>query len=211
MLVRIPFIIAVDGPTGAGKGTLARRLARHLDVYHLDAGSYYRRLVFMAIQTRANPRNPHELLPLFEDAMRIPEGAHLRTLEVGELTSIISNQPAVRAPFNPFLRKLALERPTVIEGRGCADEVVPDAAVKIFLHARPEVRAERYYQERFGIESTSLERMLEWVKRRDQLDGPRLVPARDAHVIDSSDLDVNEVFLRARTICNDARKQYSPC
>ena len=201
-------IIAIDGPAAAGKGTLARRVAEHLGLAYLDTGLLYRAVGYQLLEKGDDPENPE----LAEAAAQALDPAHfdnpaLRTDDVANAASMVSAIPAVRAALLAFQRSFAANPPTgkngvVLDGRDIGTVVCPEADAKLFVTASVEVRAERRLKElqERGEEAIHA-RVLQDMKERDARDSGRdvspLVPADDAFVLDTSDLDADAVFAAA--------------
>ena len=206
------FVVAIDGPAAAGKGTLAERLARHLDLPYLDTGLLYRaigRLMF----DRGFDLDDAELAGQFAQALD-PEDlkrGDLRGREAGELASRVAVHPSVRAALVDFQRSFAARAPgAVLDGRDIGTVICPTADVKIFVTASPEVRARRRTDELLAKgRDVHYETILAETKERDARDSTRAVaplkPAEDAIVLDTSDLDRDGAFAAAVAIV-DARR-----
>lgn len=199
-----PFVIAVDGPAAAGKGTLARRLAEHLGYAYLDTGALYRAVGIKTIRAGGDPDDA-EAAARAARALAAEDLSHpdLRGDAAAQAASKVAAQPAVRAALLDFQRRFASAPPggrgAVLDGRDIGTVVCPDAQVKLFITASLPVRAERRLRELRDrgaavIHSTVLRDM----KERDARDSARelapLRPAADAYVIDTSDLDPDTVF-----------------
>jgi len=205
-------IIAVDGPAASGKGTLARRLARHYGLSYLDTGALYRAVALTLLRAgkppserRAAARAAANLDPAL---LTDPE---LRTDPVGEAASIVAAMPEVRAAILELQQAVAHRQPgAVLDGRDIGTVVCPDADVKLFVTASPEIRAERRRKELVARrEPAPLEEVLETIRQRDARDQTRAVAplrrARDAHLLDTTDLDIEAAFQAAVAII-DRRK-----
>jgi 3-phosphoshikimate 1-carboxyvinyltransferase len=204
-----PLTIAVDGPASSGKGTLARRLAEHFGLPYLDTGSIYRAVGLKLIYSG---RNPYDKRAAIDAAHSLSEqdlsNPRLRQERIGQAASIISAIPEVRAVLLDFQRRFA-KSPTgaVLDGRDIGTVVCPDATVKIFITATLETRAKRRHRELQGegieVVYTSV---LDDLRERDERDAHRavapLVPADDALIIDTSNLDAQSVFAQAVAIVN---------
>jgi len=197
-------IIAVDGPAAAGKGTLARRLARHYGLAFLDTGALYRAAALHALEIGGDPRDER----VAEAAARRVTSRdigdpRLREERVAQAASIVSAIPAVRAALLQFQRDFAATPPgAVLDGRDIGTVVCPHADAKIYVTASLEARAERRFQElqRLG-EIAIYERVLQDMKERDARDSARrtapLKPAEDAIVLDTTELDAEAAFRAA--------------
>ena len=194
-------IIAIDGPAASGKGTLAKRIAAHFGLHHLDTGLLY----------RAVARDVQRLGAALDDAERAAAAARaldpaglddpdLRKPGAGEAASIVARIPQVRAALLEFQRSFAQLSPgAVLDGRDIGTTVCPDADVKIYVTATPEVRAERRFLEMQGRgEAATYEGVLADIRRRDQRDASRdtapMRSADDAFLLDTSNLDIEAAF-----------------
>lgn len=205
-------VIAIDGPAASGKGTLARRLAEHYGLPHLDTGLLYRAVACALID---------EGLPL--DDVTAAEAAarglsltefdpeRLRTREMGEASSVVAAIPAVRAALIDMQRSFAARAEgAVLDGRDIGTVICPNATVKIFVTASPETRAQRRALELAGRgEEVDYAVILEDVRARDARDSERalapLKAADDAITLDTSTLDREEAFAAAQAIVEKAR------
>ncbi|WP_119274487.1 (d)CMP kinase [Taklimakanibacter deserti] len=204
-------IIAVDGPAAAGKGTLARALARHYNYHFLDTGSLYRMVGFAVLVRGHDPRDEAAALraaqALKPDLMHEPD---LRSEKVGEAASIVAANLKVREALLGFQRDFASRAPgAVLDGRDIGTVVCPDAEAKIFVTASPEVRARRRHAELAERgEVVPFETVLAEIKARDERDRTRahapLVPAKDAYVLETSAM-TREDALRAAIEFVDGR------
>jgi CMP/dCMP kinase len=209
-------IIAIDGPSGAGKSTLGKKLAKELGLLYLDTGAMYRAVAVAALNKDVDFVDHEGLTQIANDA-RIelvgePDSLHIfldgvditseiRTLEVAQAASIVSTISGVRRVMVDHQRQIgnSAANGCVLEGRDIGSVVFPNANFKFFLTAKPEARARRRYEEdkSKGLTST-YEQTLAEINQRDQRDVSRtdspLVIADDAIVIDTSELDLREVF-----------------
>ena len=194
----VPLIIAIDGPSASGKGTLARRLASHFGLPHLDTGLLYRAVGWMAERTG---RPPVEIAAALQPGdLDDPE---LRTDQAGQAGSKVAAIPEVRANLLNFQRKFACQASgAVLDGRDIGTVICPDAAIKLFVTASPQARAERRYQElrERGLD-TIKPRVLAEMAERDRRDSERaaapLLAAPDAYLLDTSDMDADAAFAAA--------------
>ena len=207
-----PVIIAVDGPAASGKGTLARRLAAHFDYAYLDTGSLYRALAFDVLRRGEAPENASAGLRAAKalDLAMLNDPdilTALRTDAVGTAASLIAAQPDTRTAILQIQRDIADKPPddkagAVLDGRDIGTIVCPQAAHKIFVTARAEIRAERRWQELHQHDpQVSLKEVLADLESRDQRDSARATApmraAQDAHLLDTSDLSIEETFAAA--------------
>lgn len=204
-------IIAIDGPAASGKGTLARRLAEHLNLEYLDTGSLYRAVGMKIIYAGKDPNNSGDALEAAQtiDAEDLAN-PRLRQERIGQAASIVSAFPEVRAALLEFQRNFAKKsaisgRGAVLDGRDIGTVVCPDADFKFFITATLFARAKRRHKELEGQGITVVfESVLEDLRERDERDEKRSVapmrPADDAYIIDSSKLDASEVFNTASMV-----------
>ncbi|WP_339831646.1 (d)CMP kinase [uncultured Parvibaculum sp.] len=204
-------IIAVDGPAASGKGTLARALARHYGLAYLDTGSLYRAVGQAVLAVGGDPTHEGAALAAAKalDPTRIDEKV-IRTAEAGHAASLVAAMPAVRAAMLDLQRRFAARKPgAVLDGRDIGTVVCPQADVKLFVSASPEIRAHRRWLElnSSGV-SLSEAQVLEDVKERDRRDAERAAspmrPASDAHLLDTSDLSIEATFDAAVAIIDKA-------
>ena len=216
--------MAIDGPAGAGKSTLARRAARDLGFYYVDTGAIYRTVGYHMDFYGIGPRDTDGINRLLGDvniAIRYDdEGVQhmilngrdvtgdIRTPEMSAIASVISAQPAVREYLLEMQRELARAHSVVMDGRDIGTVVLPDADVKIFLTADPEVRARRRYEELLARgEKVAFENVLADLQQRDRQDSERkLAPlkrARDAVLLDTTEMDLEQAAAALETIVKE--------
>jgi cytidylate kinase len=198
-------IVAIDGPAGAGKSTVARKLAERLGFRYLDTGAMYRALTWLALR-EGLPLG--EEAPLGELARRNPvvfdevgrvfiAGADvtsaIRQSRIDQVVPVVARHHPVREVMRERQRELGLQGNAVIEGRDIGTVVAPDAEVKVYLQADPEVRAARRQKERPDIGADALATDL---RARDKSDRERMQPAEDAVLIDTTGLEVDDVVAR---------------
>jgi cytidylate kinase len=191
-------VIAIDGPSAAGKGTLARRLAEHFGLPHLDTGLLYRAVGLLSERT-SRPAADIALALAASDLVD-PE---LRGDEAGQLGSKVAAIPEVRANLLRFQRQFATQQPgAVLDGRDIGTVICPDAPVKLFVTATPRARADRRFEElRNRGADTIKPRVLAEMAERDRRDSERaaapLKAAPDAYLLDTSDMDADAAFAAA--------------
>jgi len=199
-------VIAIDGPAGSGKSTVARRLAERLDLQYLDTGAMYRAVTFAALRRNIDPADAEPVAELARnvDLAVTLEGVtvdgvdatiEIRGPEVTRAVSTVAANPEVRAELVSRQREWARRRGGgVIEGRDIGSVVFPDALLKVYLDARPEVRAARRSKE---VSDLDYETVAADIARRDALDQGRdtspLTRSGDAVEVDTSDLDIDEI------------------
>jgi cytidylate kinase len=198
-------IVAIDGPAGAGKSTVARRLAERLGFRYLDTGAMYRAITWLAMQRSFDLSDDEKLGRLaadnpveFDDAGRVSIAgydvtASIREARIDRQVPVVAAHPAVREVMRERQRELGENGDVVIEGRDIGTVVAPNAEVKIYLNADAATRAQRREAERPDIAGDALVTDL---RRRDERDAPRLQPAGDAELIDTTDLQVDDVVSR---------------
>jgi cytidylate kinase len=208
-------IIAIDGPAGSGKSTIAQMLAQRLNLFYLDTGAIYRALTWKVLMQETDPNDAEEVqkvlaetqielqpfkgektkLKVLVDSQDVTE--EIRKPLVGRAVSLVSAHPLIRQRLIPLQRKLA-EKGAVVEGRDVTTVVFPHADLKIFLDASQEVRIERRLKDwkKRGIKGTPDQAALD-ILERDALDSSRshspLKRAKDALVIDTTHLTPQEV------------------
>ena len=202
-------IIAVDGSAASGKGTLAKRLALHFDLTHLDTGSLYRALGLHLLRSGVTAENAEENKAAAAVASLDPvlaDSPEIRTDAVAGMASVIAAMPAVRSAFTTLQRNFATDPPhgggAVLDGRDIGSVILPDADFKFFIDADLEVRADRRTRElQAKGQSVMFRDVLEDMRDRDRRDRERttapLKAADDAFVIDTSTMDADRVFTLA--------------
>ena len=206
-------IIAIDGPAASGKGTLGKRLATHYGLRHLDTGLLYR-AVARAVLEAGHPLDDVARAVAAAQALdptQFDEAA-LKSHAAGEAASVVSAIPQVRAALLQLQQDFAAVPPgAVLDGRDIGTVICPFAEAKIFVTASPEVRAKRRALEmrRLGLAADEAA-ILGDIRRRDERDSSRTVaplrPAADAHILDTSDLDIDAVLRQAIAIVEKARR-----
>ena len=189
-------VIAVDGPAASGKGTIARALAKHLGLPHMDTGLLYRAVALNLWRWGGNPANEFEALRACDDLGFDPADPELRSEPVSKIASMISAYPSVRSALLKRQQDFARQDGgAVLDGRDIGTVIAPDADVKLFVTASPQVRANRRMKE---LEARGMhahyEDVLLDIRSRDSRDSSRevapLKPAPDAILLDTSELDV---------------------
>jgi CMP/dCMP kinase len=195
-------IIAIDGPAGAGKSTVARRLAERLGVRYLDTGAMYRAVTWLALREEIELEDGHGLGRLAAShPVELDEAGHvqiagedvttaIRDPRIDRAVPIVARHSQVREVMRERQRQLAAEADAVVEGRDIGTVVAPGAEVKVYLTAEEGVRAQRRLSERPDIGADALATDL---RLRDESDAARMEPADDAIRIDTSELDVDGV------------------
>lgn len=196
-------IIAVDGPAASGKGTIARALARHYGLPHLDTGLLYRAVAARVLVEELDPTREADVVAMCDFDESLLESAELRTDHVGRTASVVSAHPLVRAALLQRQKRFA-QQPggAVLDGRDIGTVIAPDAEVKLFVKATPMIRARRRYDElqRHGVETT-FDRVLADIRARDDRDSRRseapLRQAADAALLDTSFLSIEAAVQKA--------------
>jgi len=190
-------IIAIDGPAASGKGTLAKRLAAHYSLRHLDTGVIYRAVAYALMSRGADLKDEASAVSAAKTLdPRTFDDPALKSHQVGTAASVVSAIPAVRAALVEFQRRFASQPPgAVLDGRDIGTVICPNADVKIFVVADPKIRAERRTIEARGRgEAADEATILADILARDERDQNRAVaplkPASDAYLLDNSHLDI---------------------
>ena len=206
-------IIAIDGPAAAGKGTLAKRLAAYFDFAFLDTGRLYRAVGYLVLAAGGDPSDESDAVRAAKtlDPAKL-DSVDLHTEKIADAASQVAAIPDVRAVLLDFQRAFARTPPggktgAVLDGRDIGSVVCPDAEVKLFITARPEIRAERRHKElqEKGLEST-YPAVLAEIEARDERDRTRKVSpllTGDACEIDTSDKTPDAVFDETRAYIED--------
>ena len=214
--------VAIDGPAGAGKSTIAKLVAKEKGYIYVDTGAMYRALAIHFLKKGVAPENTGDVINACRDAdvsIRYESGVQqvylnganvtgeLRTEEVGNMASRTSAIPEVREKLLELQRTLARENDVIMDGRDIGTNILPDADVKIYLTASVETRAKRRYNElQEKGEDCDLEQIAQDIKERDERDMNRdtapLKKAEDAILVDSSDMTIPEVVSE---ICSHCR------
>ncbi len=207
-------IVAIDGPAGAGKSTVARALAQRLGFRYLDTGAMYRALTWLAMQRGLDLSGADALAQLARQEPVTFDGegrvwiagtdvtSSIRGQRVDRMVPVVAAHPVVREVMRERQRQLGHDGDVVIEGRDIGTVVAPAAEVKVYLEADRDERAKRRMAERPGIGADALATDL---RLRDERDAVRMRPAEDAEMIDTTHLEVDEVveqieqLVRART------------
>lgn len=203
-------IIAVDGPAASGKGTIARALARHYGLPHLDTGLLYRAVAFTVRRLELDPTREADAVAACDfDDLTLADPA-LREDDVGQLASIVSAHPLVRASLLQRQRRFAHQQGgAVLDGRDIGTVIAPDADAKLFVKATPQIRARRRHTElQSRGDTTSFDRVLADIRVRDARDSGRdaapLIMAGDAALLDTTFLSIEESIRRATVLVDAA-------
>lgn len=224
----VPEVIAIDGPSGAGKGTVARAVAKALECRHVDTGAMYRAVAWRARQQGRALDDESAVAAVASDAVFTLDGTRIvidghdvsrkiRTPEMDAAAAVVARLPRVRAALVARQRQLAGAGGVVMEGRDIGTAVFPDAPVKIFLDASPEERAARRARDPAHRVSqvAGLAEVARALDARDRIDRTRraspLEQAPDAVRIDTTGLPIEEVVRRVMTVIRDRRTSASGC
>ena len=205
-------VVAIDGPAGAGKSTVARALAKRLDFRYLDTGAMYRALTWLAMKRGLDLGDAGRLAELARDnAVVFTEDdrvwiagtdvtSSIRETRVDRMVPVVARHHAVREVMRDRQRELGRDGNVVIEGRDIGTVVAPQAEVKVFLVADRDERAKRRVAERPGIGADALATDL---RLRDESDAARMQPAADATEIDTTNLQVEDVVDRIEALVHE--------
>jgi len=205
-------IVAIDGPAGAGKSTVAKALAERLGFRYLDTGAMYRALTWLAMQRGLELGVGEPLAELartepvsFDEQERVwiagtDVTSSIREARIDRMVPVVARHPAVRDVMRERQRQLGREGNVVIEGRDIGTVVAPEAAVKVYLVAEREERARRRAADRPGIGADALATDM---KIRDESDAARMQPAADAVEIDTTGLQVEDVVERIEALVRE--------
>jgi cytidylate kinase len=212
-----PWVIALDGPSAAGKGTLARRLAERYDLAYLDTGTLYRAVGRRVLREGGDPADTIFAARVASDLQPVDlEDPELRSEAAGLAASIVAAIPEVRANLLAWQRQFARKPPggkrgAILDGRDIGTVICPDADIKLFVTAGLEARAERRFRELQAAGADPIRRaVLDEMASRDRRDSERaiapLLPAPGAFVLDTSELDADSVFDRVVAFIESSKR-----
>lgn len=215
------FVVAIDGPSGAGKGTISRAIARELGCTYIDTGAMYRAVAWRSLEGRVSLDDEAAVARVATDALfELDDGIRIdgqdvttaiRTARIDEAAARVARLPAVRSVLVARQRQYAAQGTVVMEGRDIGSVVFPDAEVKIYLDASPEERARRRSTDTARAQEppSEVEAIATALEARDRLDRTRstspLVTAEDAVVIDTSDVSIAAVVERVMALVRARR------
>ncbi len=211
MASRKPLLIAVDGPAASGKGTIARALAAHFALPHMDTGLLYRAVALTLVRFGGDPASEFEAARACAELSQVdPTDPELRGELVASVASRISAYPQVRAALLERQRGFAAQPGgAVLDGRDIGTVIAPDATIKLFVTASAEVRARRRLAELIARGKAShLDDVLIDIRSRDERDAGRatapLLQAQDAHLLDTSAMDIDQAIAAAIALVEGA-------
>ena len=208
-------VIAIDGPAASGKGTLARRLADHLNFAYLDTGALYRAVGLQVLRNGGTGENPDEAISAAQQLKDLDlTDPEIRGESTGAIASKVAAIPAVRSSLLDFQRDFAQTPPggkagAILDGRDIGTVVAPEANVKLFITANAETRAKRRFLEQYGPKGTDDEfaAILNDLILRDERDSTRssspLIAAENAHLLDTTNSDIEAVFEQALSLISN--------
>lgn len=203
------FTIAIDGPAGAGKSTVAKRVAEELNIEYIDTGAMYRALTLKVLQNNLNPQKPEEVISLLDNTTIDFNDNHIylddimvdekiRENVINKNVSYVAAIKEVREGMVKLQQKMAERKSIIMDGRDIGTVVLPNADYKFFVTATVEERARRRYNELLekGEKAIDLQQMINEIQRRDNIDSTRevspLKKAEDAYLIDTTDMSIED-------------------
>ena len=203
------YIIAIDGPSGVGKSTIAKKLSKILKINYIDTGAMYRAIAYKVISNNISLDDHDKIKKILEDTDftyksnylyvdGVKLGKEIRTDEISKGASLVSSYDYVRNHLVSLQRKIGMEGSCVLDGRDVGTHIFPDAKYKFFLNASAQERGRRRYQELIDKgQSVVLEEIIEDIKKRDYIDSTRevapLVKADDAIEVDTTYMTIDQV------------------
>lgn len=217
------FNVAIDGPAGAGKSTIAKAVAKNRGLIYVDTGAMYRAVALYILRTGTDAADTEAVAKVcvgaditiaYEDGVQVVYlngenvNAFLRTEEVGNMASKTSANPAVRAHLLNLQKNLAANNDCIMDGRDIGTVVLPNAQLKVFLTASSDVRAKRRFDELTAKgETPDFDKIKADIEQRDYQDSHReiapLKQAEDAVLVDSSDMNIDQVIARISELCDE--------
>jgi cytidylate kinase len=191
-------VIAIDGPAGAGKSTVARRVAEALGFRYLDTGAMYRALTLAALRAGVEGDDADGLAALAAEAVALTHDGELRSAPVEARVSLVASHPAVRAALHRVQRAFLAEGDAVAEGRDVGAVVWPEAQLKVWLDADPDVRARRRVREQGDAAAAAA------LAERDRRDAAQTLRAPDAVLLDTTELDADAVVAHIVALAREA-------
>ncbi len=199
--------IAIDGPAASGKGTIARRIAEHLGLRHLDTGLLYRGVAALVRDQGIFPTDGDAVGRIAGDlTIEVLERDDLREDGIGNLASIVAAHPQVRAALMEWQRNFAMGG-AVLDGRDIGTVILPDATAKLFISADADVRAARRWRELSKTQDIAYRTVLESIEERDRRDAERasapMTHAADADLLDTSEMSIEQAVAEALRLVNE--------